>query len=77
MRISPAPRFPWPSELPTRCIGTTPDGKLMIPVKSLEGVEIMSANLLLENETDPIIWSGTGDCRSCKAVLVGNSVAGY
>lgn len=27
-------------------IGTTPDGKLMIPVKSLEGVEIMSANLL-------------------------------
>ena len=39
-------------------IGTTPDGKLMIPVKSLEGVEIMSANLLLENETDPIIWRG-------------------
>ena len=36
----------------------SPDGKLMIPVKSLEGVEIMSANLLLENETDPIIWRG-------------------
>ena len=39
-------------------IATTPDGKLMIPVKSLEGVEIMSANLLLENDTDPIIWRG-------------------
>ena len=36
----------------------TPDGRLMIPAKSLEGVEIMSANLLLENATDPVIWRG-------------------
>ena len=36
----------------------TPDGRLMMPAKSLEGVEIMSANLLLENATDPVIWRG-------------------
>ena len=36
----------------------TPDGRLMIAAKSLEGVEIMSANLLLENATDPVIWRG-------------------
>ena len=36
----------------------TPDGRLMIPARSLEGVEIMSANLLLENATDPVIWRG-------------------
>ena len=36
----------------------TPDGRLMIPAKSLEGGEIMSANLLLENATDPVIWRG-------------------
>lgn len=36
----------------------TSDGRLMIPAKSLEGVEIMSANLLLENATDPVIWRG-------------------
>jgi len=36
----------------------TPGGRLMIPAKSLEGVEIMSANLLLENATDPVIWRG-------------------
>ena len=39
-------------------VGVTPDGKLMMPAKSLEGVEIMSANLLLDNETDPVIWRG-------------------
>ena len=36
----------------------TLDGRLMIPAKSLVGVEIMSANLLLENATDPVIWRG-------------------
>lgn len=39
-------------------VATTPDGRLMIPAKSLEGVEVMSANLLLDNDTDPIIWRG-------------------
>ncbi len=40
-------------------LSVTSDGKLMIPEKSANGVEIISANLLLENETDPIIWRGT------------------
>ena len=37
---------------------TSPDGKLMIPVKSMEGVEIMSSNLLLDKDTDPVNWRG-------------------
>lgn len=28
------------------------------PVSSQEGVQVMSLNLLLENETDPVIWRG-------------------
>ena len=28
------------------------------PVKSKTGISIMSVNLLLENETDPVIWRG-------------------
>ena len=47
-------------------IGVSPDGNLMLPAKSLEGVDIMSANLLLDNDTDPVIagavkqfWSET------------------
>lgn len=40
-------------------IGVTPDGKLMVPEQSANGVQIMSANLLLDNETDPIIWRGS------------------
>ena len=30
----------------------------MIPARSLEGVDIMSANLLLDHDTDPVIWRG-------------------
>jgi len=30
----------------------------IIPVKSATGIDIMSINLLLENETDPVIWRG-------------------
>lgn len=37
----------------------TPDGKLMIPAESLKGTQIISSNLLLQNETDPIIWRGS------------------
>ena len=44
----------------------TPDGRLMIPAKSLEGVEIMSANLLLENATDPVIWRGPVNAGAVK-----------
>lgn len=38
-------------------VGMTPDG-LMIPAVSSTGVEIMSSNLLLDRDTDPVIWRG-------------------
>lgn len=34
----------------------TQDG--LIPVKSKGGIDVMSINLLLENDTDPVIWRG-------------------
>lgn len=39
-------------------LGVTPDGKLMMPARSLNDIQIISANLLLKNDTDPIIWRG-------------------
>lgn len=30
----------------------------LFPVKSKMGIEIMSVNLLLENDTDPVVWRG-------------------
>ena len=30
----------------------------IIPVKSNSGIEVMSINLLLKNETDPVVWRG-------------------
>ena len=36
----------------------SPDGKFLLPVESKEGTEIMSINLLLENESDPVVWRG-------------------
>ena len=38
-----------------RAIG---DGTAMYPCKSSTGIEVMSTNLLLEHETDPVIWRG-------------------
>lgn len=38
-------------------VGVTPDG-LMVPAVSNTGIEIMSANLLLDHATDPVIWRG-------------------
>lgn len=38
-------------------VGMTPEG-LMIPAITNTGIEVMSANLLLDNETDPVIWRG-------------------
>lgn len=40
-------------------IRVTPNGKLMVPEKSMGGVEIMSANLLLDNESEALIWRGS------------------
>jgi len=34
----------------------TDDG--ILPVKTKTGIEIMSINLLLENDTDPVVWRG-------------------
>ncbi len=39
-------------------IGVTPDGKLMVPATSATGIEIISSNMLLEDETEPVIWRG-------------------
>ena len=52
------PSIPMAFGLGQEKVAVTPDGKLMLPAKSLEGVEIMSTNLLLDNETDPVIWRG-------------------
>ncbi|MBE7035022.1 MAG: Mrp/NBP35 family ATP-binding protein [Ruminococcaceae bacterium] len=30
----------------------------LLPVASQKGIEVMSVNLLLENETDPVVWRG-------------------
>lgn len=34
------------------------EDKLMVPAVSATGIEIMSANLLLDHDTDPVIWRG-------------------
>ncbi len=39
-------------------LALTSDQKLMIPATSATGIQIVSANLMLENNTDPIIWRG-------------------
>lgn len=37
----------------------TAEGNLMVPAESLNGTQIVSANLLLQHDTDPIIWRGS------------------
>lgn len=32
--------------------------KLMVPATTATGIEVLSANLLLDNDTDPVIWRG-------------------
>ena len=39
-------------------LGVTPDGHLMVPATSSTGIEMISANMVLEHETDPVIWRG-------------------
>ena len=38
-------------------VGATEDG-LMVPARTYTGIQVLSANLILENETDPVIWRG-------------------
>ena len=33
-------------------------GKLLLPEISATGIKVMSSNLLLQNETDPVLWRG-------------------
>ncbi len=34
------------------------DGNLLYPVKTEGGIQIISLNLMVENETDPVVWRG-------------------
>lgn len=36
----------------------TYDGKNIMPVITKSGIKVMSINLLMENETDPVVWRG-------------------
>lgn len=33
-------------------------GELIIPAQSAQGIKVMSTNLVLERETDPVVWRG-------------------
>ena len=45
-----------------RSFGLTPGiestGTLMLPKKTVTGIDVISVNLLLEKETDPVVWRG-------------------
>lgn len=36
----------------------SPDGKYLLPVESENGIKVMSINLLLAGEDDPVVWRG-------------------
>ena len=40
----------------TECQGATPDG--LYPALTRSGIQVMSINLLLDNNTDPVTWRG-------------------
>ena len=49
------PSIPKAFGVHTRAEGTA---DAIIPVSTMTGIQLMSGNLLLENETDPVIWRG-------------------
>ena len=49
------PSIPTAFNVHTKATG---DDSGLFPEKSKTGIEIMSLNLLLENETDPVVWRG-------------------
>lgn len=51
------PSIPKAFGLGTSGVSMSPDG-LMIPATTATGIEIMSTNLLLNKDTDPVIWRG-------------------
>lgn len=52
------PSIPKAFGLDEEMVGTTSDGVLMMPVKTMNGIQVISANLLLDHTTDPVIWRG-------------------
>ena len=50
------PSVPKAFGVKTRCMGTD-EG--IIPITTETGIDIMSTNLILENEEDPVIWRGS------------------
>ena len=36
----------------------TPDGRLLVPAETATGIQIISSNMILDHETDPVIWRG-------------------
>ena len=53
------PSIPQAFGLEGERICATSDGKLMFPAESKNGIQVISANLLLDSATDPIIWRGS------------------
>lgn len=51
------PSIPTAFGLGSDGVGVTQD-KLMVPATTSTGIEVMSANLLLDSATDPVIWRG-------------------
>lgn len=51
------PSIPKAFGLGTDGVSMTPDG-LMVPAATSTGIQILSANLLLDHDTDPVIWRG-------------------
>ncbi len=49
------PSIPKAFGLQEKAYGTE-DG--LLPVRTKEGIDVMSINLLLENDTDPVVWRG-------------------
>ncbi|MCI8949064.1 MAG: Mrp/NBP35 family ATP-binding protein [Lachnospiraceae bacterium] len=52
------PSIPKAFGLDGEMVEMTSDGALMMPVKTMNGIQVMSANLLLDEATDPVIWRG-------------------
>lgn len=52
------PSIPKAFGLDKETVGMTSDGALMMPVETMDGIKVMSSNLLLDHATDPVIWRG-------------------
>ncbi len=52
------PSIPKAFGLDEEMVRMTSDGALMMPVRTMNGIQVMSANLLLDHATDPVIWRG-------------------